>query len=733
MPLQKLQFRPGVNREGTTLANEGGWFQCDKIRFRSGQVEKIGGWTLDTGTVSTGGEYIGICRSLWNWVALNGYNYLGIGTNQKFYIQIGTSGNLYDITPTRYAAPAGVTTFAATNGSSTIIVNAAGHGAQTGDYVTYSGAVSLGGNVTAAILNTATGYEVTYITSNQYSIVVPVTANASDVGTGGASVVATYQITSGNAVYSIGVGWGAGEWGGGITGEAITTLNGGINNSVTTVTVVSTTGFPATGTFLVDTELITYTAKTPTTFTGCTRGQQGTAAAAHLTGAVVADTALYTGWGEPAPASQGIGQQLRLWSQSNFGQNLILNPRGGALYYWVVDANPNIVNAAQILASTNTNTQNGIAYWQTDVNCPSVCNYVLISDASRFVIGFGVNDYGSSTQNQMLIRWSDQEDVLTWTPSLTNQAGSYTLSHGSRIIAALQSRQEILIWTDSALYSMQYLGAPFVWGFNILSDNISILGPNVTVAISNVSYWMGHDKFYMYSGQVQTLPCTLRQYVYSNINTTQSYQFFAGTNEGYNEVWWFYCSANSSYIDRYVIYNHLEQIWYYGTLTRTAWLDSPLRTFPIAAGYLNTSDELTSGIIYQEAAVDNGTTNPPSAIPAYIQSSDFDIGDGHNFGFVWRIIPDVSFDGSTSEAPNLKFTVLPRQNPGANYGSSDLPTVTSAQSYVGQSTYNVQQFTQYAYCRIRGRQMALVVSSDTAGTQWQLGSPRLDVRPDGRR
>jgi hypothetical protein len=280
---------------------------------------------------------------------------------------------------------------------------------------------------------------------------------------------------------------------------------------------------------------------------------------------------------------------------------------------------------------------------------------------------------------------------------------------------------------------MQYLGAPFVWGFNILGDNISILSPNVAVTISNVAYWMGHDKFYMYSGQVQTLPCTLRQYVYSNINTTQAYQFFAGTNEGYNEVWWFYCSANSSYIDRYVIYNHLEQIWYYGTLTRTAWLDSPLRTFPIAAGYLDTSDELTSGIIYQEASVDDGTTNPPSAIPAYIQSSDFDIGDGHNFGFVWRIIPDVSFDGSTSEAPNLKFTVLPRQNPGANYGSSDLPVVTSAQSYVGQSTYNVQQFTQYAYCRIRGRQMALVVSSDAAGTQWQLGSPRLDVRPDGRR
>lgn len=741
MPLQKLQFRPGVNREGTTLANEGGWFQCDKIRFRSGQVEKIGGWSLDSGLVSTGGNYIGICRSLWNWAGLNGYNYLSIATNQKVYIQNGIGGNLYDVTPIRFVATAGVTTFIATNGLSTITVNAPGHGAQSGDFVTFSGAVSLGGNVTADILNVVTGYQITYISSAQYSITVPVTANASDTGNGGASVVATYQITSGNPIYTIGVGWGAGQWGGTISGAPSTTLNGLINNSAVTITVVSTTSFAAAGRIVIENEAITYTGKTPTTFTGCTRGANGTTAVGHATGTLVQSSDTFTGWGQSAPASQGIGQQLRLWSQDNFGQNLIFNPRGGAIYYWVVAASPNVYYPAQILSNSNTNTQDAVQYWHTDVNCPSVCNFVMVSDSSRFVIAFGVNDYGSTVQNPMLVRWSDQENVLTWTPTATNQAGSFLLSHGSQIVSALQNRQEIMVWTDATLYSMQYLGAPYVWGFNLMGDNISIMGPNTPVVANNVVYWMGQDKFYMYSGTVQTLPCTLRQYVFGNINLTQAYQFFSGTNEGFNEVWWFYCSANSTVIDRYVIYNHLERIWYYGNLTRTAWIDSQLRRTPTAAGYADIDPNqppidysgVDSGIIYHETAVDDGTTNPPSIIRAYIQSSDFDIGDGHNFGFVWRIIPDVSFDGSNVDSPSVNFTVLPRQNPGAGYGSSDDPTVVSTQSYVGQSTYDVQKFTQYAYCRLRGRQMALVVSSNSLGTQWQLGSPRLDIKPDGKR
>ncbi len=727
--LQKIQLRPGVNREGTTLSNEGGWYACDHIRFRSGQVEKVGGWTLDSGTVSYGGEYVGVARSLKNWIGLNGFNYLGIGTNQKFYVQQGLSGILYDVTPIRVVSAAGAATFAAVNGSPIITVTQAGHGAQSGDWVTFTAAASLGGVVTAAVLNKAGGYQITYISPSQYSITVSVNANASDTGNGGASTVATYQITSGGAFYTQNVGWGAGGWGG---------LNVG---------------------------------------------------------------AASTGWGVSAPAGLGIGAQLRLWSQGNYGQNLVFNPRGGPIYYWVVDTNPNIYNVAQVLAKNNTNTQNGIAYWDTDVSCPTIANYVMVSDASRFVIAFGTDTFGNGVQNPMLISWSDQEDLTVWTPDITNQAGNYTLSRGSQIITAVQTRQEIVVFTDTALYSMQYLGAPYVWGFNILADNISIMGPNTAVSVNNVTYWMGRDKFYMYSGQVQTLPCTLRNYVFQDINTTQSYQFFAGINEGFNEIWWFYCSANSDVIDKYVVYNFLEQTWHYGNLNRTAWADTPLRGFPTAAGYApvtttsqatdendttifitsigtlpasgvvqienerivytgSTSTTLTGcqrgsfgttaslhlsgstvtsigiirpGIIYHENGVDDGTTNPPTQIFSYIQSSDFDIGDGHNFGFVWRIIPDVGFNGSAVAAPKVTFTVLPRQNPGAPYGNSDLPTVTSANSYVGQSTYDVQQFTQYAYCRIRGRQMALVVSSSDLGVQWQLGSPRLEIKPDGKR
>ena len=661
MPLQKLQFRPGVNREGTTLANEGGWYACDKIRFRSGQVEKIGGWVLDGGTVATGGSMYGVVRSLWNWIGLNGYNYMGIGTNQKFYIQNGTGGYEYDVTPIRYIAPAGNTTFTATNGSSVITVTDAGHGAQTGDWVTYTSAASLGGNVTAAVLNAVTGYQITYISSSQFTITVPVTANSSDSGNGGASVIATYQITTGSDIYTTNVGWGAGGWSG--------------------VTVGYTS----------------------------------------------------TGWGSPAPAGLGIGVQLRLWSQANFGQNLLFNPRGGPIYYWVVDAaNSNVYNVAQVLSSTNTNTQNGTQWWLGDTDTPQMANYVGVSDASRFTIAYGTNDYGSTVQNPMLIRWSDQESVLVWTPSVTNQAGSYLLSHGSTIISALQSRQEILVFTDAAIYSMQYLGAPYVWGFQLLTDNISIIAPNAVATVNNVTYWMGQDKFYMYSGRVETLPCTLREYVYGNINMTQAAQFFSGTNEGFNEVWWFYASANSNYVDRYVIYNHLERIWYYGNLARTAWLDSALRATPTAASYIVGSNTFST-LIYQENGVNNGETNPPTAIDSFIQSSDFDIGDGHNFGFVWRIIPDVSFNGSTNNNPSLNFTVLPRQNPGAPYGQDDNPAVVSTQNYQNQRTYEVQQFSEYAYVRMRGRQMAFKIESNQLGTNWQLGVPRIDIRPDGRR
>jgi hypothetical protein len=747
MPLQKLLFKPGINRENTSYANEGGYYAANKIRFRSGQPEKVGGWTADTGTnlsalKPTTGTVWGVCRALWNWLNLTGYNLLALGTNFKYYIQSGTNGFYYDVTPLRTTTTAGEVTFAASTGSTTITVSDAGHGAQTGDFVTYSGAVSLGGNITATILNAE--FQITYLSSNQYTITSSVAATAGDSSNGGGSVVGAYQITTGNAVYTQNVGWGAGTWGGVILGTATNQLDGAINNSVTTITVDSTTGFTATGNILIDQETISYTAVTGTQFTGCTRGLSGTgsgAAASHADNALVVQSTTFTGWGASAPAGQGIGQQLRTWSQSTFGEDLIFNARGGALYYWANSASANTFNRGQLLGpSATVVTKSGSI--TTDSSCPTVANFVMASDASRFVLAFGVNDYGSVIQDPLLIRWSDQESFATWLPAVTNQAGSYRLSHGSQIITSMQTRQEILVLTDSAIYSMQYLGPPYVWSFQIMGDNISIAGPNAIATANNITYWMGTDKFYMYSGRVQTLPSTLREYVYNDINLTQSFQFMAGTNEGYSEVWWQYCSANSDVIDRYVIYNHLDNVWYYGDWVnytgtayqgRTAWLDSPLRAYPMAATYGVAGGSSNTLLVYHESGVDDGTVNPSVPIVAQVTSSDFDIGDGHNFGFVWRLIPDLTFDGSDVNQPTAMFTVLPRANSGAPYGNSNNPDVVSTQNYQNTRTYAIQEFTQQVYVRIRGRQMAFKVSSDELGVQWQLGVPRIDIRPDGRR
>ena len=644
MPLQKLQFRPGVNREGTSLANEGGWFDGDKIRFRSGYPEKIGGWAaLSYNT------FLGFARSLWNWVTLKQYNLLGVGTNLKFYVENG--GEYYDITPIRETNLNSTTFSAVTTApfSSTITVtDSSANSLQVGDFVTFSSAVSLGGNITAAVLNQE--YQIAGIVSGtvytiQARVVSPigspgaaVLSNASDVGNGGSATDSAYQIPTGFDAFTLSTGWGAGPWSRGTWGSGYTT---------------------------------------------------------------------------------GFGEQLRLWSQANFGEDLLFSPRGSALYLWQPGS-----------GATPAYGTRGTLVSGTDV--PAFINQVLVSDTSRIVICFGCNDYGAygtTDIDPLLIRWSAQESYTNWTPAITNQAGSYRLSHGSTIIGALQTRQEILVWTDSAVYAMQYLGPPSVYGFTLLADNISIVSPNAMATANGVVYWMGVDKFYVYSGRVETLPCSVRTYVFNDINRDQFAQYFAGTNEGFSEVWWFYCSANSDVVDRYVIFNYLDRVWYYGSLARTAWLDSPLRDFPQAA---------TTGniIVFHEAIVDNGETNPPSAIDCYIQSSDFDIGDGHNYGFVWRMVPDITFDGSSTASPAFpaaRFSMRPRQNPGSNYGAAPIPTVTSTQNYTSQNTYTVQQFTEIIYTRIRGRQMAFKVESNTLGTQWQLGSPRLDVRPDGRR
>lgn len=711
MPLQKLALKAGVNRESTSYANEGGWYESDKIRFRSGQPEKIGGWVKDTGAVSSSvstvsdygnvypttmptppsGTLWGICRSMWNWVTLAGQNLLSFGTNLKFYIQNGVNGFYYDVTPIRATHTAVANAFTTVISSFTVVVNDPAHGAQTGDFVTITATSGVVNGIPAATMGTTATpvmYQITYIDSNSYSITVASAATSNGIST--ATATFSYELTSGNDIYSVAAGWGAGGWGG----------------------------------------------KTP--------GYSD------------------TGWGLAAAAG-GVGVGLRFWSQSNFGENLIFNPCGGGIYLWAVNVSPNIYDRAQLLVAGSTvRIKNSAGTASTtvsiDATCPTAANYVLVSDASRFIIAFGTNDptgvYATTIQDPMQIRWSDQESFATWTPSITNQAGDYRLSHGSSIYTAIQSRQEILVFTDSAVYAMQYLGAPYVWGFQLLEDNISIIGPNAVSVAANVTYWMGMDKFYVYTGRVQAMPSTLREYVFTDINLQQGFQVNSGTNEGYNEVWWTYCSSGSTATNRYVIFNYVDNVWYYGTWNnytgttpqgRTAWLDSALRSYPMAATYgaPTTTSSRTQGsttLVYHENQTDDGNNATTTPIVSYVQSSDFDIGDGHNFGFVWRLIPDLTFDGSYVDAPKAYYTVRPRTNPGANYGNSNSPSVTSAQNYSGQQTYAVQQFTQQVYVRVRGRQMAFKVSSGITGSateglgvQWQLGVPRIDIRPDGRR
>ena len=644
MPLKKLEFRPGINREGTDYSNEGGFYDGDKIRFRSGFPEKIGGWSRLSNDF-----FLGVARSLWNWIDFDGSNYLGVGTSKKYYIEKG--GAYSDVTPfihisTTVGAAAGP--FTATTGSSVITVVDSGYTPNVGDYIVISGAVSLGGNITAAVLNQEY-QEVTEVSGTTFTIIarspttgLPVLASAGDTGHGGAVVTISYEVPVGLDVFTFGTGWGAGPYSRGTWGSAFTTATG------------------------------------------------------------------------------GIAQQLRLWSNDNYGQDLVIAPRGGAIYYWT-DAGGVGTRAVAL------STLSGSAY------TPVATNQVVTSAIQKFVIAMGSNSYVSGNPttpfNPMLVRWSDQLDPLQWVPAITNQSGEFALTNGSFIMSARATRQEILVWTDSALYSMQYLGAPYVWGFNIMMDNISVMSPNSMITVNNVTYWMGIDKFYMYSGRVETLPCALRQYIYDDINLDQSFQVFAGSNEGFNEIWWFYVSNDTvggTAIDKYVIYNYVDRVWYYGSMARTAWLDSGIRQYPMAADYNNR-------ILYHESSVDDNASLTPTPINAYVQSSDFDIGDGHNFGFVWRILPDVNFNGSTVNGPAVTMTVKPRQNSGTPYGQADSPVVTSQDNFSLRGTYNIQEFTGQVYTRLRGRQLSFRIESTGLGVSWQLGMPRIDIRPDGRR
>ena len=694
MPLQKILFKPGVNRENTRYTTEGGWYDSDKVRFRQGTPEKIGGWTQ-----YAAGVFTGVCRSLWNWVTLANQTLIGVGTNLRFYI--GQGGSFYDITPVRSTVTL-TDPFATVDTSTTVTVTDADHGCVSGSTVIFSGATAVGG------LTINGEYVVTVTSINAYTITAssPATSTASGGGT-----VTTQYLTNVGPEYQVPqVGWGAGTWG------------------------------------------------------------QGT-------------------WGIGGTGASS----LQIWNQYNFGQNLLFGPRGGGIYYWDAEIGVSSIQVTMTIASpgvitlptgfnfldgtvlqltttgalptglsvgttyfvvsstgstfslattaggtpiVTSGSQSGVQFVSArginltsigDAYTPVVQNYIIVSDASRFVLVFGTNDPNAEAPNAidpMLIRWSQQEDPFVWEPLATNQAGSARLSHGSEIVTALQTRQEIVVFTDQALYSLQYLGPPFVWGTQLLGDNISIMGPNAATLASGIVYWMGRDKFYVYDGRVQTLNCDLRKYIFQDINLQQNQQIFASTNEGFNEVWWFYCSADSTTVDKYVIFNYLENVWYYGSMARTAWLDSGILDYPIAATY-------NYRIVQHEDGNDDNETGTPVAFESYISSSEFDIGDGHNFAFVWRVLPDLTFSGSTGAVtPEMTMTLYPLQNSGSGTGT---PAAAAIDQLTGAQYVITEGFTGQIYTRVRGRQMILKVASSTLGTSWQLGAPRIDIRQDGRR
>jgi len=717
MPLQKLQLRPGLNREGTDYANEGGWYDGDKIRFRSGFPEKLGGWVRLSAY-----NFLGIARSLWSWSTLAGFKYLGIGTNLKYYIE--SSGQYYDITPItntityNNAISTGYTTLVSTvNATATTISlsNAAYFVPQSGimqidtETIYYStivsnvasGCVRGYANTTAAShtsgANISSGYfqfnDIDNISNNKDFLIL---SNSTAVGSLSANLInQEHQIFKYGPEY-----WYA----------LNTTTDNNLSNLVFTTALVNNGGGNnITVNYEVPSGLPVYTSGLGW---GASYWNRGT-------------------WG--SAATVGIGQQLRLWTNDNFGQDLVFAPRGGQIYYWQANLGTSY-RGLPLSQLANTVTSSTIGEF-----VPQATNQVISSAIQRFVIAFGANSYDSSNAstsfNSMLVRWSDQENPYNWVPDITNQAGEFTLTNGSFIMQAQATRQEILVWTDTALYSMQYLGPPYVWGFNILMDNISIMSPNSAVTVNNITYWMGTDKFYRYSGRVETLPCALRQYIFDDINTDQSWQVYGGSNEGFNEVWWFYVSNSSggNQIDKYVIYNYLDNVWYYGNLNRNAWLNAgqnPLATFINGADVLGNP---TGNIIYHEVGTDDGSGATTVPITSYVQSSDFDLGDGEQFSLVWRVLPDVNFTGSTVNNPSVTMQLLPRQNSGSAYGSSVVNTTTSAQNYANYPQYTIQQFTGQVYTRLRGRQMAMVVGSNGMGVAWQLGAPRIDLKPDGRR
>ena len=761
MPLSKIQFNPGVNRETTSYGSENGWFDSDLIRFRKGRPEKMGGWErLSSNTID------GTGRSLHVWAALDGSKFMGLGTETKVYIEEG--GGYNDITPIRSTATLGADPLKTGAASSAVVtVTAVAHGAVTGDFVTFSGATTTDG-IAAALLNTE--HQVTVLDSNSYQITTAGTASSGGTAGGGSAVIANYQINTGLNTVVSGTGFGAGLWGGLTTGYAQTTLNdsGGIDASVTSfiltsaasfetaatttganltiisssIPVADSSGFPAKGTILIgsekirygtnlsnvfgdltraddgttaatsssgaavtfvglmfiDSELIQYTGKSTNTINaGVVRGVRGTTAAAHSDGADVKEANDFVGWGESSSTSAQTGSNIRLYSQDNWGEDLIFNVYDGTPYYW--DKSLGLGSRATDLAS-----QSGASA------APTITRRVMISGADRHVVCFGCNPLDESDQDLLMVRWSDQENPVDWTPTATNTAGSQRISSGSEIISAQKTRQEMLIWTDTSLHAMRFTGPPFTFGFSMLANNVSIIGPNAVTTVGDKVFWMDRENFYVYTGRVQTIPCTLLRYVFDDINLDQSFKCFAASNKMFDEVFWFYPTADSTEIDRYVKFNFTENTWDLGSLSRTAWVDYGIHDNPRASGLASG----TNFVYIQE----KGDDNDGSPMTSYIESADFDLGDGEQFMFVSRLIPDIDITSSDAEA-SVNYVLKTRNYPG--------------DSLVTNSTSAIQATTEQAFLRSRSRQASLRIESSTTDITWTLGDLRLDLRPDGRR
>lgn len=707
MPLTKVVLKPGINRENTRYTNESGWYESDKVRFRQGTPEKIGGWQQISGNTFTG-----ICRSLWNWVTLTGANLVGVGTSNKFYIE--QTGVYYDVTPIDVINTLGANPLATVINTTEVTVTDSSYNPQVGDFVIFTGASTFNGVTISGM------YEVkTVPTGTTYTITSATTASAIGSG-GGSAIYAAYLLHIGSSANASFAGWGSGGWASGTWGGL---------GFASTATLAIWTQWNFGENLVLGPKLgaLYYWNATPASVLSIpTQVTITNATPAVVTLANNTSTPIISGTAIMFETTAVLPLPLIPYTVYYVTKSTINDTFKLSLSYVDYLAGT-FINTTTAGSGTHTLSARAIAVADlagaSDV--PTAQRTLIISDSSRFTFCFGANPYGSAIYDPMTVRWSDQESVVNWTPSITNQSGETRLSHGSLIQTVLQSRQEILVWTDSALYSLQYLGPPYVWGTQLLSDNISVAGMNAAAYASGIAYWIGQDKFYKYDGRVQTLRCDLLRYIYDDINRNQFDQIFAGTNEGFSEVWWFYCSQSSVVIDKYVIYNYAEDVWYYGTMGRTAWLDTSLRGYPLAATY-------SSNVVKHEDGVDDNVSGTPVAIEASITSAQYDIGDGHNFAFVYRMIPDLTFRGSTSgTTPQVTMYLQGLNNSGS--GITQTGNANVVNSGAAPSVINVDEFTGQLYIRIRGRQMQMKITSNTLGTQWQLGSPRIDLRPDGRR